>query len=178
MTTARQQSHAEKISSRRGASTRFYWYFSLIVALLIAFEGVLTSLPFADAIPDYADALRQRQLDSYFQMIQLLITLATLVMGGITGFVINKGRESGLSGPQLRRVVASWILCAASLYFGYLAYQQVVWMLNQGFFNPYNPRVWIPTRGQFWSFLACVVVFADFVYVGLTQPEATPAETV
>ena len=69
-------------------------------------------------------------------------------------------------------------LCAASLYFGYLAYQQVVWMLNQGFFNPYNPRVWIPTRGQFWSFLACVVVFADFVYVGLTQPEATPAETV
>jgi glycerol uptake facilitator-like aquaporin len=176
MTAARHQSSAAKGPPRRSASTRFYWFFSLTVAILIAFEAFLTSLPFADAIPDYAEALQQRQLDSYFQMIQLLITLATLVMGGITGFVINKGREIGLSGPQLRRVVASWVLCAASLYFGYLAYQQVVWMLNHGFFNPYNPRVWIPTRGQFWSFLACVVVFADFVYAGLSRAEPASAE--
>jgi len=58
-------------------------------------------------------------------------------------------------------------MCAASLYFGYLAYQQAVWMLNNGFFNPANPRIWIPTRAQFWSFLASVVVFADFVYASL-----------
>ena len=43
-------------------------------ARLVAFEAFLTSLPFADAIPDYAEELQQRQLDSYFQMIQLLIT--------------------------------------------------------------------------------------------------------
>src|SRR5215217_1709798 len=102
MTAARQQPHAPKVPSRRSASTRFYWFFSVTVAFLIAFEAFLTSLPFADAIPDYAEALQQRQLDSYFQMIQLLITLATLVMGGITGFVINKGREIGLNGRQLR----------------------------------------------------------------------------
>jgi hypothetical protein len=135
--------------------------------MLVAFEAFLTSLPFADAIPDYAEELQQRQLDSYFQMIELLITLATLAMGGITGYVINRNNTVGLSSPLLRRVVASWALCAASLYFGYLAYQQAVWMLNNGFFNPANPRIWIPTRAQFWSFLACVVVFADFVYASL-----------
>lgn len=154
-------------SRLRSGPVRFYVVFSLTVMVLVGFEAFLTSLPFADAIPDYAEELQQRQLDSYFQMIELLITLATLTMGGITGYVINHERKVGLSAPQLRRIVASWVLGAASLYFGYLAYQQVVWMLNNGFFNPANPRVWVPTRAQFWSFLASVVVFADFVYASL-----------
>jgi hypothetical protein len=153
--------------SRLPGSVRFYLAFTVVVLLLVGFEGFLTSLPFADAIPDYAEQLQQRQLDSYFEMIQLLITLATLVIGGVTGYVINRDNTIGLSAPQVRRVVASWALCAASLYFGYLAYQQAVWMLNNGFFNPNNARIWIPTRAQFWSFLASVVVFADFVYSSL-----------
>jgi hypothetical protein len=148
-------------------SVRFYVAFTAVVLVLVAFEAFLTSLPFADAIPDFAAELQQRQLDAYFQMIELLITLTTLALGGITGFVINRDNTIGLSSPQLRRVVASWTMCAASLYFGYLAYQQAVWMLNNGFFNPANPRIWIPTRAQFWSFLASVVVFADFVYASL-----------
>jgi hypothetical protein len=153
--------------SRLSGSVRFYLAFSTIVLMLVAFEAFLTSLPFADAIPDYAEELQQRQLDSYFEMIQLLITLATLAIGGITGYVINRDNTTGLSSEQVRRVVASWGLCAASLYFGYLAYQQAVWMLNNGFFNPANPRIWLPTRAQFWTFLASVVVFADFVYTSL-----------
>jgi hypothetical protein len=159
-------------SPRVPGAVRFYFAFAAIVLTLVAFEAFLTSLPFADAIPDYAEQLQQRQLDSYFEMIQLLITLATVTIGGITGYVINRDNTKGLSSPQLRRVVASWALCAASLYFGYLAYQQAVWMLNNGFFNPANPRIWIPTRAQFWSFLASVVVFADFVYMSLQVTEA------
>ena len=162
-------------SPRIPGAVRFYLAFSAIVLILVAFEAFLTSLPFADAIPDYAEQLQQRQLDSYFEMIQLLITLATVTIGGITGYVINRDNTKGLSHAQLRRVVASWALCAASLYFGYLAYQQAVWMLNNGFFNPANPRIWIPTRAQFWSFLASVVVFADFVYMSLQVTDARHA---
>jgi hypothetical protein len=163
----------EVSNSRRrvGASPRFYLLFSLTILLLLGFEAFLASVPFAEAIPDYSQELQKRQLDAYFEMIKLLITLATLALGGITGYVINRDRAIGLAGGQLRRVIASWTLCAASLYFGYLAYQQVVWMLNNGFFNPFNPRVWIPTRAQFWSFLACIVVFADFVYGSLHSCE-------
>ena len=154
---------------------RFYLACATIVIVLVAFEAFLTRLPFADAIPDFADQLRQRQLDSYFQMIELLITLATLAMGGITGYVINRDNTMGLSRVMRRRVVASWALGAASLYFGYLAYQQAVWMLDNGFFNPANPRIWIPTRAQFWSFLASVVVFADFVYASLQATDKRAA---
>ncbi len=162
-------------SPRVPGAVRFYVAFSAIVVILVAFEAFLTSLPFADAIPDYAEQLQQRQLDSYFEMIQLLITLATVTIGGITGYVINRDNTKGLSRLLLRRVVASWALCAASLYFGYLAYQQAVWMLNNGFFNPANPRIWVPTRAQFWSFLASVVVFADFVYMSLQVTDARHA---
>ena len=161
---------SRRAGTRLSGVARFYLAFVVVVLVLVAFEWFLTSLPFADAIPDYAEQLQQRQLDSYFSMIQLLITLATLAIGGITGYVINRDNTMGLSAPQIRRVVASWGLCAASLYFGYLAYQQAVWMLNNGFFNPANPRIWIPTRAQFWSFLASVVVFADFVYTSLQVP--------
>ena len=164
-------------SSRVPGAVRFYLAFAAIVLILVAFEAFLTSLPFADAIPDYAEQLQQRQLDSYFEMIQLLITLATVTIGGITGYVIKGDHTKGLSSPQLRRVVASWALCAASLYFGYLAYQQAVWMLNNSFFNPANPRIWIPTRAQFWSFLASVVVFADFVYMSLQVTDAPAKES-
>jgi hypothetical protein len=160
------------IFTRVKPSTRFYVLFAVAVFVLVAFEAFLTSLPFADAIPDNTEALKTRQLDSYFQMIQLLITLSTLVMGGITGFVVKGARDHALAGPQLRRIIASWALCAASLYFGYLSYQQVVWMLNNGFFNPYNLHIWIPTRGQFWCFLGSVVVFADYVYATLQMPVA------
>ena len=104
-------------SSRIPGAVRFYLAFAAIVLTLVAFEAFLTSLPFADAIPDYAEQLQQRQLDSYFEMIQLLITLATVTIGGITGYVINRDKTKRLSHAQLRRVIASWGLCAASLYF-------------------------------------------------------------
>ena len=163
----------------RETSVRFYLLFAVTVLILVGFEALLTSLPFADAIPDYAQALEQRQLDAYFEMIRLLVTLATLAMGGITGFIVNHGRTHLVTGRQRRRAIASWVLCAASLYFGYLAHQQVVWMLNNGFFNPTNPRVWVPTRAQFWSFLACVVVFADFAYSTLrTGADGTEGEVL
>ena len=159
----------------QGASRRFYLLFAIAVVALIGFEAFLTSVPFADAVPDAETVreLRKQQLDAYFEMIKLLITLATLAMGGITGYVVHRSRAIGLAAGHLRRIVAAWTLCAASLYFGYLAYQQVGWMLNVGFFNPYNPRVWLPTRGQFWSFLASVVVFADFIYASLHSAETT-----
>lgn len=155
---------------------RFYVLLSITAFVLIAFEAFLTSLPFAEPILDFAQALQQRQLDFYFEMIGLLITLATAAMGGIAGFVLNRDKVAALSRRQLRRVLASWTLGAVSLYFGYLAYQQAVAMLANGVFNPSNPRVWVPTRAQFWSFLACVIVFADFVYTGLQKTGTTPGK--
>jgi hypothetical protein len=45
---------------RQDRSVRFYLMFVFTIVLLVAFEAFLTSLPFAEAIPDYAQDLQQR----------------------------------------------------------------------------------------------------------------------
>lgn len=157
-------------------SVRFYFLFLCVVLLLVGLDYGLSKLPFVEPIPDYADDLRKKQVESWTEMIKLLIALATLSIGAITGFVVNRDKSTGLTPPQIRRVLASWILCGASLYFGYLSYQQGTWMLSQGVFNP-NPdnlRLWLPTRAQFWTFLISIVVFADYIYSGLQKKPPSP----
>jgi hypothetical protein len=146
---------------------RFYFVLPVLVALLIGIEALLSSFKFAEGLTDNAAEYQRKQVDSFMEVNKLLITLATVSIGGITGFVLQRDKALKLSQPQLRRVIASWALCAASLYFGYLSYQQVTWELYWGFFDPYNSHLWWPARAQFWTFLSSVVVFADFIYGSL-----------
>ena len=133
---------------------------------------MLSSLHFASSISEKAADYQQKQVDSFMEMNKLLIALATVSIGGITGFVLHRDKSLKFSRTQLRRVIASWTLCAASLYFGYLSYQQVTWELYWGFFDPYNSHLWWPSRAQFWTFLCSVVVFADFIYGSLQVRQA------
>lgn len=150
----------------------FYSALPLLIVFLIALEALLSSFKFAAAITDNSAEFQRKQVDSFMEVNKLLITLATLSIGGITGFVLQRDKALKLSQPQLRRVIASWTLCAASLYFGYLSYQQVTWELYWGFFDPYNSHLWWPARAQFWTFLSSVVVFADFIYGSLQVRQA------
>ena len=152
---------------RRIVLLRFYFVLPLLIVLLVAFEDLLSSFKFVSPLNGDSTQYQAKAVDSFMEVNKLLITLATLSIGGITGFVLQRDKASKLSQPQLRRVMASWTLCAASLYFGYLAYQQVIWELYYGFFDPYNSHLWWPARAQFWTFLSSVVVFADFVYGSL-----------
>lgn len=152
---------------RRTVFFRFYFVLPFLIVLLISLEALLSSFKFAAAITDNSAEFQKKQVDSFMEMNKLLITLATLSIGGITAFVVQRDKALKLSPPQLRRVIASWTLCAASLYFGYLSYQQVTWELYWGFFDPYNSHLWWPARAQFWTFLSSVVVFADFIYGSL-----------
>jgi len=154
-------------SRRQPVYLRFYFLLPLLIALLILLEALLSSFKFSAAIGDNAADYQKKQVDSFMEMNKLLITLATISIGGITGFVLHRDKSVKFTRPQLRRVIASWTLCAASLYFGFLSYQQVTWELYWGFFDPYNARLWWPARAQFWSFLSAVVVFADFIYGSL-----------
>lgn len=157
---------------RRTVFLRFYFALPLLIVFLIALEALLSSFKFAAAITDNSAEFQKKQVDSFMEVNKLLITLATISIGGITGFVLQRDKALKLSQPQLRRVIASWTLCAASLYFGYLSYQQVTWELYWGFFDPYNSHLWWPARAQFWTFLSSVVVFADFIYGSLQVRQA------
>lgn len=154
-------------SRRQPVYLRFYFVLPLLIVCLVLLEALLSSFKFAAALSDNSAEYQKKQVDSFMEMNKLLITLATFAIGGITGFVLHRDKALKFTRPQLRRIIASWALCAASLYFGYLSYQQVTWELYWGFFDPYNPHLWWPARAQFWSFLSSVVVFADFIYGSL-----------
>ena len=153
---------------RKALIFRLYFILPLLVILLTLVEGLLSYLPFSDPIsPADIGEFHRQQVDPFMEMVKLLLTLATLTIGAISGFVVNHGKSQKFTRRQLRRIISSWSFCAASLYFGYLAYQQASWELYYGFFNAHNPRLWWPIRGQFWSFLIGVVMFADYIYDAL-----------
>jgi len=134
-------------------------------------------MPFSEAMPDkeLAFEFQKRQLDIWAEMNKLLITLATLTAGAVGGFILNRDKQVPLSPAQIRRAGASWIFCAFSLYFGYLAYHEATWMLSLGTFNSYNPRLWWPTQAEFWCFLISVIIFADFIYNSIRHKKETGA---
>ncbi len=131
---------------RPGRNSRFYLLLSAVVVLLIAFETLLSSLPFAEEVLSKLTDFQLKELETYVEMNKLLTTLATLTIGATTGFVANQAQRGALPPSELRKAVASWILAAASLYCGHLSYQQMIWMLDQKFFNLFYSHVWWPTR--------------------------------
>ena len=159
----------------RFGSLRFYLILIIVAALLLTVESILGSMPFAAPLPDQQTILelQKKQIDTWSEMNKLLVALATATIGAVGGFLVHRDKDARLTPRQRRRAALSWFWCAASLYFGYLSYQQIAWMLGIGFFDAHNPRLWWPARAQFWTFLAAVVLFADFVYSSVRDKPLT-----
>jgi hypothetical protein len=159
----------------RFGSLRFYLILAVVAAVLLTVESILGSMPFAAAMPDQQVVLefQKKQIDTWSDMNKLLVALATATIGAVGGFLVHRDKDAPLTPRQRRRAALSWLWCAASLYFGYLSYQQIAWMLGIGFFDAHNPRLYWPARAQFWCFLAAVVLFADFVYGSVRDKSLT-----
>ena len=154
-------------------SFRFYLIFGIVTAVLLAVDSLLGSMPFTAAMPGPQEMIefQKKQIETWAEMNKLLIAMATATIGAVGAFLVNRDKAATLTALQRRRAAASWLWSAASLYFGYLSYQQVTWMLGVGFFDSHNSRLWWPSRAQFWSFLISVVIFADFVYGSVRDKE-------
>src|SRR5690349_12462021 len=106
----------------------------------------------SEKISDLAK-LQEKQLDLFLEMNHLLVTLATLALGGIGAFVFNRYKTGVVPSGQTARAIASWIFSALSLFSGYTSDERVVWMLSNKFFDLSNPQIVWASRGQFWFFV-------------------------
>ena len=158
----------------RFGSFRFYLVLAAVIIGLHLLDSVLLQIPVVEAQPDKQIVLefKTKQLDMWAEMNKLLIAFATVTIGAVGGFMLNRDKTAPLSPQGMRRAAASWLFCALSLYFGYLSYQQATWMLSYGIFDPLGARLWWPARAQFWSYLVSVILFADFIY-GSLRDKAT-----
>jgi hypothetical protein len=156
-------------------SFRFYLALVTLAFALHVVNSVVSYMPFAEPLPEkeLASDFQKKQVDIWAEMNKLLITLATLTIGGIGGFMLQGDKTAPHPPRQMRRAAASWIFCALSIYCGYLSYHEATWMLSLGTFNSFNPRLWWPARGQFWTFLISVIILADLIYGSIRDREET-----
>lgn len=146
----------------RPAIARFGFYMAVIVFALVVWlvQDNLFSRSYIEAQTEALNPLQEKQLDAFLQMNQLLITLATATLGAL-GFMLSQGRKRRWR--ELISAAISAVFAGCSLYFGYLAYQGILWMLQSGFFNLDNAAIQWTRHVHFYALLLSVFFFADFI---------------
>jgi hypothetical protein len=123
-------------------------------------------------------ALQEKQFQLFVEMNHLLVALSTLAVGAIGSFILNRYKAGNPSSFQTALAVSSWVLAGLSLFAGYLAYEKVLWMLQNRFFDLSNPQFLWVSRAQFWLLVSSLFFLACFLYYGLhTQPPPDAAAT-
>jgi hypothetical protein len=158
----------------------FLWYLfaCVIVGVLFTIEHYyVKATPYVENEISSLTPLQEKQFQLFLEMNHLLVTLATLVLGGAGAFVFNRYKTSRVASGQIARAVQTWVFSGFSVYCGYLAYEKVLWMLKFSFFNLDNPLVRWASRAQFWLFAISLVFLGSFLFYGLHEdaPPEAPA---
>ena len=114
------------------------------------------------------DNVQERQLDAYLEVNQLLTTFGTTLLGGL-GFLLF-AQQKERTWARHRWAALSGVLCVAiSIFFGYVAYSFILSMLRDGIFDLTSSNPHWAQQAHFYTFLAGVVLFADFIFHNLTK---------
>jgi hypothetical protein len=141
--------------------TRFLIVLALLV--MIGSEWLLSSFSVSEALVEKLDERQTKQLDIFLEVNKLLTTLAAGAIAATAGFFTGKRAQNA------RRLAFVWGSFGISLYAGFVASQQLVWMLDKRFFNLYHPLIVVPVRVQFWAFLLGILFLARVVHQSLQE---------
>lgn len=112
--------------------------------------------------------VQNRQLDAYLEVNRLLTTFGTTLLGAL-GFVLF-GRERARTWRKHRWAALIGVLCVIlSIFFGYVAYLFILSMLRDGSFDITSSNTHWAQQAHFYSFLAGVVLLADFMFHNLIE---------
>lgn len=157
-----------RIGKARGA---FYVAILVLAVATFIFEVQLQSGAQVYGVQiDHLTQLQEKQLDAFLNMNSLLTTLGTALLGAV-GFLMVRGRKTS-SPTHLWAGFGSAICAMLSLYFGYQAYQDILYMFQYGTFDLLTNTVIEQDRhAHFYTLLLGVVLFADFAFHELSQED-------
>jgi hypothetical protein len=162
-------------ADRPALGPRFYRRSTILFAILLLFAYTLDTAPrllsLSGGTLDNLNEVQKKQVDVYLGMVQLLITLATAVAGGLIAMVYARYDARTLPLAQTQRLLASWTLAGLSLLAGYVAYQNLLQLLALNLLDFTHPILLWPSRIQFVAFLACIATSVEFIWVGLRYEE-------
>jgi len=152
----------------------------IIVLVPLAPRYVLSRLPFAEVLrrQDLSE-WQTKQLEIYMETTKLLITLATLILGGV-GFILGLTRDAQPKTlPTPGRVAMIAVSAGLSISFGYISHDMMVWMLSKRFFNLDTAVLYWSRVAQFWTFLVSLVLLAwAWIDTSQTQGRSVMKSTV
>jgi hypothetical protein len=156
-----------RIGKARGA----YYVAVLVVAIVVLiFELQLQSgVQVYGVQVDRLTELQEKQLDAFLNMNSLLITLGTALLGAV-GFLMVRERKTP-SPTHLWAGFGSAICAMLSLYFGYQAYQDLLFMFQNSTFDLLTTLIERDRHAHFYTLLLGVVLFADFAFHELGQED-------
>src|SRR5947208_2683562 len=106
----------------RGKLVAWFICVLVIVGVLLALQRYyVEELPFVGDEITKLNSLQEKQFELFLEMNRLLVTLATLALGGIGAFVFNRYKTGRLPTAQIARAAFSWVFAGLSLFTGYLA---------------------------------------------------------
>ena len=119
-------------------------------------------------------ALQQKQLEAFLGMNQLLIALGTGLLGA-TGFLLANRRKARSSPRDLWPAAGSAVFVGLSLYFGYKAFDDIMFMLQppNSTFDLYGPLTLGDRVAHFATLAIGVFLFADFAFHELSEEGGT-----
>lgn len=110
-----------------------------------------------------ATPIQEKAVDAFLEMNRLITTLATTLLGAL-GFLLFGGRTAQSWSRERWAAVAGAVFVCLSIYYGYVAYLDVISMLELSYFDPYSAQLLRAQYAHFYTFLVGVILFAGFVY--------------
>src|SRR2546426_3829178 len=120
----------------------FLAIFAAIVLLTPGFRFIFGKLPFVEMVRDKGQltAMEQKQLDIHLESIRLIISLSTLLLGGLGFFIAqSQGAPNDVVRRERPLIYASMAFAGAAITLGQVSYEMLAWMLSTKFFNPETP---------------------------------------
>jgi hypothetical protein len=153
----------------------FYFGIILLAGGVLWFENYLQNIPTFIAVGTIPD----KAVDAFLEMNRLLTTLGTSLLGAMALLLFSGFRGRACS-REIWAAVAGAVSVGLSIYYGYAACQTVTSMLASGVFDPHARPLLANQNAHFYTFLAGVIFFADFVYQNMKTEdtdEQSPAVT-
>jgi len=155
---------------RRRSISRLGFY--ILCALLVAGMWQVTNFVNSRPYPTQPESGPEldKAVDAYEGINNLLITLGTGLLGAMGFLLVNKPKRSYRLGDMWPAVLSA-LFVGLSLYFGYISYQNVEFVLLNSVGTLDTAMVQWPKTAHFYTLLAGVFFFADFVMQDMSHLE-------
>lgn len=162
--------HYERMTAK--ILTRAWFYIAVAVLILAVwglqvyvyhrvFSGPGTIFAQISSTPAQPSDWQKMSVQAMTDTNRLLITLGTALLGALGLLMGNKVRGGGES-PHLWAALLAGTCGALSLYFGYVSHLNLLAMISNQTFSPYDPVYLFSSHAQFYSLLAGAFFLADF----------------